>query len=224
MNNYPNDNSGALVLQDRIEKKSKMRDIATFIMMAGIIIGLIPVLNFLFAIFVLVWFIGYIVIYFSIKNDRLLLESVLKNADISNLKNSNHPLALELAYHDDLEISNLRNQKYAIGNKRDKATFIYLIIGFVIGFFLIITLFVSVSAMVATNSSKVNEAQLFHATGAMLGIIVIGFLAILINWIVWIVKYITSYNSITRINLIIKQRANNLHNNFNANDNSLNQN
>ena len=40
MNNYPNDNSGALVLQDRIEKKSKMRDIATFIMMAELLLDL----------------------------------------------------------------------------------------------------------------------------------------------------------------------------------------
>ncbi len=202
--------------QQKIMTKCKVRDIWTFITMATVILGMIPIISTIVGIADFLWFIVFIVLYFSIKNDRLLLESMIHNTDHNELKtwndgynaysyNPSHRTVGNwknvFLHYQDSNVQHLIQERTRLEQKRDKWTFIYMICGVVATIVMISVLFASIGAILNTDPDKASSKSIIDTLGPAFGVLVAVWLVILAMWITWIVIYISSYNSINRIEM-----------------------
>ncbi len=222
----PNSNmDNLLMIQQRIIKKSKIRDVWTFITMASVVIGLIPVIGTLVGIADLLWFIGFIVLYFSIKNDRSLLEGLINNMN-NDPQSQNHNYNYNfvngsvenwrnvfLNYQDN-NVQQLLKERKRLESKRDRWTFIYMIVGFVVAIIFIIAIMSAASSIISSNpNGEATHASIVNTVKSMMAVFVILGLITFVVWITWLITYITSYSSIKRLEMNLQTMNFNHHNN-----------
>ncbi len=209
MNNAPTLNT-LMMLQQKIMNKSKIRDIWTFVVMGSTILMLVPVLRVIIGLSNFVWMIAYIIIYFSIKNDKRILNALVRNLDPDEAPVSNQHQGFNLDpsisanwqhifynYHHN-EVQNMLSERTVYNSNRDRWTFVYLITRFVLGFILVIGIFATGASLASTGhitdadiSSKISSITLMTNIFLVIELLMI---------IAWVIIYITNYKKIKRIN------------------------
>ncbi len=210
MNNQPNINT-LMMLQQKIINKSKIRDISTFVIMVCMFFTWVPVLRFIISFASLAWIIAYIIIYFSTRNDQRILNALVRNLDPHEEDLSNQHRGFNLDpkisanwqhifynYNND-DVQHMLNQKSTYARTRDRWTFIYLIVGFVLGIILTISITTALISLIGTNADMSHSNIKSQVKWLQITVYVIMGINLLIS-LTWAIIYIINYRKIKHIN------------------------